>query len=501
MMFMSQKIISQIYLYLFLLLSITLVSTTANAQFQVKVKFGKISNLTYQLDCVAGLPINCSAENLGELWKREFLKSDEDRRMLKEWARLRELYSQNVQLGKSPEANLYLSLFDKIRIAGFQASNVEDYAARLDLLTNPADRRLFERVIRYFYPRFDDWWRREAIESGDKFTKQTDSLLRSPKISASVKQFYNFYAPVLPEGYEISFNLFYIPNFVKESSSGQQLQNYSLMEFKAKERPAQRMDVAVHELCHFFYDNIAPEMRAKLERSFRAENRAAATPAYNLLNEALAAAFGNGMIARAVTPPAEFEKYVAAERSFYNNEAIDRAAKAILPWLDDWLKSKKTIADERFAGQYISLLEKAFGADLLRPKLYLSEMFLFVDKKYGVSMRRSVRKTLETASLYASEGSLKDENILEAYQSQPLLNSVFIVYPDNLAELARRKIVSEAQANEIQDEFDRKQSVLFSAERAPFTYVFIVVAKDAEGAGKLIEKLAGAAQFQGIYKY
>lgn len=491
----------QIPRYLFLLLLITTVLTTAHAQFRVKVKFGELPNLTYQLDCIAGLPVNCGAGNLGELWKREFLKSDEDRRMLEEWARLRELYSQNIKVGKSPEVTSSLSLFDKIRIAGFQASSVEDYAARLDLLTVPADRRSFERVIRHFYPRFDDWWRREAFKSGDNFAKQTDSLLRSPTISASVKQFYDFYAPVLPADYEISFNLFYIPDFVKESSSGQQLQNYSLMEFKAKERPAQRIDIAVHELCHFFYDNIAPETRAKLERSFRAENRAAATPAYNLLNEALAAAFGNGMIARAVTPPAEFEKYVAAKQSFYNNEAIDRAAKAALLWLDDWLKSKKTIDDEGFVQEYISVLEKAFGADLLRPKLYLSEMFLFVDKKYNVSMRRSVRRTLETASLYASEGSLTDENILEAYQSQPQLNSVFIVHPDNLAELALRKIVSGAQAKEIRDEFDRKQTVLFGAERAPFTYVYIVVAKDAEGAGKLIEKLAGATQFQGIYKY
>lgn len=486
--------------FFFSLILIAFVSVTVRAQFQVKVKFNEVANLTYQFDCVGDLPVNCSAGNLSELWKREFLQTDEDRRMLKEWKRLRELYSSQVQINKSSEVSSYLSLFDKIRIAGFQASSVEDYTERLDLLTSPVDRQSFERVVRHFAPRFNVWWQREALKSGNEFTKQTDELLRSPKISEPLKQFYNFYAPALPDNYEISFNLFYIPDLIKESSSGQQLENYSLMEFKAKERPAQRIDVAVHELCHFFFDNLPPENRAKLEQNFFGANRAAAIPAYNLLNETLAAAFGNGMIARAVTPPAEYEKYIAAKKSFYNNYAIDRAAKAVLPWLDDWLKKRKTINDAEFVNQYISVLEKSFGADLLKPKLYLSEMFLFVDGKYGVSMRRGVRRTLETASFYAAEGSLTDEN-LNDFKSQPRLNSVFIIHADNIAELARRKIISEAQAKQIREEFDSKQAVLFGTQRAePFTYIYIVVAKDADGAGKLIEKLAVAPQFQGIYK-
>lgn len=483
------------YLLLFL---IVFSATDARAQFRVRVKFGEIANLTYQLDCVANLPVNCSAGNLGELWKREFLKSEEDRRMLKEWARLREVYSQNVRLGKTGSESSYVSLFDKIRIAGFQASGVEDYAQKLDLLTNPADRRQFERVIRHFQPRFNAWWRREVVKSGDRFARQTDALLRSPKIFGQVKAFYGFYAPVLPADYEISFNLFYIPDTIKEPSSGQQLQNYSLMEFKAKEKPAQRIDIAVHELCHFFYDNMPPENYEKLRAAFYAEKRAGAIPAFNLLNETLASAFGNGMIARTVTPRAEFEKYVAAKQSFYNNAGVDRAAKAVLPWLDEWLQNGKNINEAEFVNQYISVLEKAFGTDLLQPKLFLSEMFLFVDRKYGVSLRRQVRKILETASLYASEGSLSEQN-LDAYKTQPRLNSVFIVHPDNITELVSHKIISETHSKQIQDEFAAKQAVLFGRERAPSTYVYIIIAKDAESAIKLIEKLANARQFQGIH--
>ncbi|HLM59529.1 MAG TPA: hypothetical protein VK308_01875, partial [Pyrinomonadaceae bacterium] len=285
-----------------------------------------------------------------------------------------------------------------------------------------------------------------------------------------------------------------------EPSGGQQLQNYSLMEFKPKEKPEQRIDVAVHELCHFFYDNMKPGNRAELERKFFAANRASAIPAYNLINEALATAFGNGIIARSVTPTAQFEKYAARKNSFYNNDAIDRAAKAILPMLDEQLKNKRTINDAGFVKDYISALEKAFGEDLLRPKLYLSEMFLFMDDKYSVSIRRAARRILETASFYASEGIWTDENILDDYENRPRLNSVFIVHPDNIEQLSENKIISEAQAKQIQNEYDAKRQVLFSTERAPFTYVYIVVGENSDAAKKLIEKLANAKQFRGIYK-
>ena len=486
--------------FLFLFSLILAVSIAAKAQIQVRVKFAEIPNLTYQLDCVSDLPVNCSRQNLGELWTREFLKTDEDRRMLREWARLRDLYSEDIRLGENSANPSTLNLFDKIRIAGFQADGAEDYLARLDLLTAPKDRAAFARIINYFEPRFKIWWQSEAEKAGGEFARQTDVLLRSPKISEPVKQFYNFYAPALPVDYPISFNLFYTPGAIKEQTSGQQLENYSLMEFKVKENPAQRIDVAVHELCHFFYDNMKPETRARLEERFYSTKKASAIPAYNLLNESLAAALGNGIIARAVTPPAEYAKYLAAQKSFYNNDSIDRAAKAILPLLDKRLKSGKTIDDAKFVDDYISALEKSFGADLLRPKLYLSEMFLFVDEKFGVSMRRDVRRTLETASFYAVEADWTDKNILDDYQNNPRLNSVFIVHPDNLGELVKNKIISDVQLKVVQNEYAAKQQILFAAERAPFTYVYIVVAPDAEGAKKLIGKLADAGQFQGVYK-
>jgi len=482
-----------------LLVLTVLFPLTAAAQFEARVHFSPIANLTYQLDCVAGAPIPCSTANLEELWKREFLRSDQDRELLAEWKRLRARYAQNVVLDRGSGESL--GLFDKLRIAGFQSKNADEWAARLDLLTTPADRRAFERVLRQFEPRFAAWWQKEALAAGTSFAAKTETLLRSPAIADAVRQFHHFFGPDLPSPYELSFNLLYVPELVREATSGQQLQNYSLVEFKPTEKPAQRIDVAIHELCHFFFDSMPPERRTALQQRFTAMNRAGATPAFNLLNEALAAAFGNGMIARQVTPPAEFARYVATPGSFYANGAVDRAAKALLPWLDEWLAKGRTIHDPEFAGRYLSVLESAFGDDLLRPKLYLSEMLLFVDRAYGTSMRREVRRVLEVASLYASEGALSDEQSLATWRAEPRMNAVLIVHPENVPQLVQQKVVTEAQAKEIADELQARQRALYAFERGPFTHAYIVSASDANGVSALIGILASAKPFRGLHPF
>ncbi|MFY0582916.1 hypothetical protein ACN28S_59275 [Cystobacter fuscus] len=55
----------------------------------MKVRLELLANLTYQLDCVSGLPISCSAKNYRALWEREFLRSEPDRARMEEWRKVR----------------------------------------------------------------------------------------------------------------------------------------------------------------------------------------------------------------------------------------------------------------------------------------------------------------------------------------------------------------------------------------------------------------------------
>ena len=60
----------------------------------------------------------------------------------------------------------------------------------------------------------------------------------------------------------------------------------------------------------------------------------------NLGRSAPAPGIMEGASASERPAPAAFDKYAARPNSFYNNDAIDRAAKAILPLLDEFMQSK-----------------------------------------------------------------------------------------------------------------------------------------------------------------
>jgi hypothetical protein len=129
-------------------------------------------------------------------------------------------------------------------------------------------------------------------------------------------------------------------------------------------------------------------------------------------------------------------------------------------------------------------------------------MFLFVDIKYkSGSLRRDARQIFGTASFYASEGDWNEEDFLEAYNNRPRINSLLIIHPDNIKDLGRNKIISVAQTAEIQNEFNKIGSVFCQCRtRAIYLCLYCNRQRFAETVKQLIEKLAQARQFQGIYK-
>lgn len=370
----------------------------AEAALRFRVELSEIANLTYQLDCLGGLA-QCEAEDYRALWERELLKTPADRARLAEWVRLRNRYDREVGLDAEEPAPLAggaptLDLGEKIRIAGLQANDLDDYLGKLDLLVLPADRAAFARVLRAVLPAFDGWWQGGALERGQPF------------------------------------------------------------------------------------------------------------PAYNLLNEGLASAFGNGMIERAVAEPGRFARMLAKEGSFYNNASIDRAAKALLPFLDGWLAAGKTLFDPEFVPAYVRTLRAAFGPSLTAPRLYLAEMALVVDETLGGELRRVVRKELRVASMYSSEGAWDDPQTLGEYRKYQSLNALLLVRSENLVQLVKQKILTPAEGKTLAARVAKEGKALYAFERrkGSGTYAFVLVAKDEATVQGLLEKLGKAeASFLGFY--
>ncbi len=471
-----------------------LMVSTAFAEIKVSMNYTPTANLVYQLDCLSESIPHCSRETYRDLWQKQFFMTDEDQAMVKSWGELMKRYHPELELSDLKEQEITgrfegVQLARKIRIASFQSTSMADYFNRLDLVILPKDREKFEKVVRHFYPRFEKWWKTTALPVGAKFTQQTDALLKRPDISKKLKQYAHFYQANLPDAYVVHFNLFYRPEF-KEATSGEQIENYSVAEFLATEKPVDRIDVIIHELCHFFYESGEGEKFVDLVKSFQAVGKPESKGAYNLLNETLATTMGNGLINKVTMDKSKWESYLTKPQSFYNSYAIDKAAKTTLPWLETWMNEGKTLYDPQFVETYVSNLEKTFGKELTAPKLILNEMVFIADGKFERKYRDTARKAFRASSMYSGQGDWEDPRTLNSYNNKPGLSVLMIVHASNIAKLKNAKILNDADFETVKKQLKEKNQAVYSFQRNPKSSVYLVIASNEEEASGLIEKLS-----------
>jgi hypothetical protein len=473
------------------------------------VHYTPLANLTYQLDCVSGVRIHCSQQNLSALWEREFLRTARDSARLADWARIRGRYEAEVSpaadkgAAELPLAGRYEGVYlaERMRIAGFQATSAADYGERIQLLALADDAARLRTLVDYFLPRFDEWWQREAAAAGAPFATRVGELLRDPRIAGCIAEFARFYGVEFARGETIDFTLLYRPSLVDENTSGQQIGARSLVEFVAGEQPEERMDVVIHELCHYLFSRLPRERLAALEAGFvarAAAGHASAPAAYNLLDESLATTFGNGLVIRAFLTPAAYNSMLAQQGSLYANPLIDGAAKATLPWIEPWLAEGRAIDDPAFVPRYVAALDSAFGARLQTPGAYLNHMVGVLDV-FDASLQPVVRRVFRPSSSYTGEAACCDTAALSDYRSKPGLNALIVLLPEHLAALADLGVISPARMDSIQTRVRADGGAVYAFRRSPTAFTYVVAAPASDRAETLLRQLAAApALFEGF---
>ena len=487
---------------LFLWVFVALGLRAWSAPVKTEVRFQPLANLVYQLDAVSGL-LPGDPQDYRALWAREFLKTPEDRAALDAWRGLRERYSRSLDIAEGGAYPLErpassVSLFDKLRLASFQARSRKELLARLELVLGPADVAVADGILRRFETPFAVWWKREALAKGTPFAKKMSQLLAGRELRGQIERFRAFYDARQPEGSVCAFNLMYRPEAKSGSTSGQQVENYAIVEFLPGERPEDRMDVVIHELCHYFY-GIGPATSVqKLQADFLRSSSPGSVPAFLLLNEGLATALGNGIVGRAFYGPEKFARLLKKPLSLYYNEGIDRAGKAALPLLDRWLAEGKTLYDPTFVETYVRTLETEFGSSLTAPRRYMAGLFLFVDEPLGASLTRQVRETLSVAGMYSSVGSMSDPRSFESYAANPNLSALVIVRPESVAEIGKALTLPESSVAALQAVVARDGEAVFGFSRGPHAVGVVLVAPDSARASALLLRLRDvSARFEG----
>ncbi|MDD4005307.1 MAG: hypothetical protein PHW69_08930 [Elusimicrobiaceae bacterium] len=453
----------------------------ARAEVTLRAKWSPIANFAYQADCLSSDAINCSRENYAALWNRKFLANPADRQAFNTWLELRRRYTSSADVYKSK--NTGRNLINKWRIAGMQAATLSAYKKKLAQPLEPADKAVMNDFVDRFYPKFMNWWKAEADPAGANYVETVNSLLDNAELRKKLAQFVAFYEVQLPDETELPVMLIYRAADVGQPMlRGEYLGNYAIAEFNRQDDPKRTLATVVHETCHYFYAHPGRENAGLLRQKFAGSENPVSTPARNLLNEALATALGTAMTNRSLMDARSFKAFFARPRSFYEDEYIDRATKAVFAFMDQWLARGRTLFHEDFADGYISVIAREFG-ERLPPQLYFHKMFL-VEEDFGASLVDPIIAAIHPSDLRAAQIDWSVNKLPAELKTERDLSYMLVMHPDSLQQLKTHQLVPAETLREISYRLKQEPDAVYVYQRAPSVFTVVIIARDYETAVK-----------------
>ena len=462
---------------------------------EMKVIHRELPNLVYQLDCVSGAVHGCSREVYVPLWETAFLRTQEDRDVLAKWRAARARYSQSVDLPLPAGVALPLgrrgdriSLETQVGVAALMALSLDDLASRLDLVTLPADRDAMVGAVKRFQPAFHEWYQAQ-VKGGDAFALELQKLLTRLDVRNLLQSFQTFYEVPASANRALPFLVLDrpVPEGDPRHSFGTQLGVVSLIEVATGEKAARHLDVAVHELCHFFFFSASAEAVAKMQAFFAASKAPGALGTFRLFDEAVATALGNGLIGKAADR-AEFTRRFKKPQGFYNDRDIDKAAKALVPFFEEKLMGAR-ISDPAFLGQYVAALTDTFGDAIASPRLAMFQLLMFRDQRLTFDVDAALSSRFRINSLNLVVG-LPEEPEVDSWYAAGTGTALFVVPAAALAELVKKKLITEAE-NEL---LASSEGGLLGKPRGKNEWLYVIVANDLTALERSLDALAAATR-------
>ncbi len=451
-----------------------------------EVRAHPISNLIYQLDCMAQV-FKCSTKAYEELWRKSLKWDLADQDRLKQWKNIRLKYQGEIKLDEPPAQPFALpwsgpngiQLGDKFSIVTYHATHRNDLRQRLETLVAPTDMETIDSLLVHFEPRFLSWWKNSAQTSLLAFKKDLDKKVNQLEVLKKVQGFANFYEAKYPPNYLIYLNLFYRPASDEKATYATVYENHAVIEVLSGENVANVLDIVIHEICHFFYSSSSHEKKSQFLEAFANSSDPLAIATHNILNEALATALGNGIAAELWMDSKRYKERLGKERGFYNDTAIDTAAKLLIPMLKTDLHQGKTLYAADFPEKSISALRTGMP-DLIRaPARLLTELVIIYDLKFKEVLHEKIRRKLRGGS-YSREG-FENESSWEMLKTYPKLNSMLLLSPDSLKLLTNRtQWIPRKDLDAIKALFKKKGSFVYAIERSPSSYTFVVAGNSSD---------------------
>lgn len=465
----------------------------ARAQLHVAVRVSPVADLAHQLDCITATIHQCGTADYRALWRERFLRSAADTAAAREWITLRRRYAVDHRIDTASADAVgrqyrRISLAERWRLAGLQARSWADYDERLALLLLPQDRARVAAVVAHFRPRFTAWW---EAESRGRLTRGRDSvatLLDGPELRALLAGARRFYGATGPGSDTVTLTLVSRPGLVPGGTSAEVVEGWAVQELTPTASAAREAGVTLHEVAHLMLSLASDTTRAAVAAGLAragVEGRAVRS----LLDEGLATAFGNGLVERTVRPVATWAAYVQRPRSFYDDDVIDAAGKALMPVLDSLLRAGATLREPATVDAIRRAVVTAMGPRLLGPRALLHDVWGFIDDDVAepFEVSRALQRGLRAGNFSLgvdSTGGMPRETL----QRDPLVGAVVVAPASALARLAERGAFRASEVAAMR-RAAAAGPVLYGARRANGARTWVIVARTSAEAIPLVERM------------
>lgn len=312
------------------LISAVLFVRPVQAQFEVSPEV----NLTYQLDCAAGL-VYCTKST------RDLVDRDWDPTL---WRRLR----------IDPQGGKTLSEHDSwLPTPGAWRGTHSRGAARLRTDHSMALASVPEAVRQ----RAREQWPRQKRRL-DRLALAMSLQLESSDIVALLASVREWFAV---EEADLQPVALIAAHDTEAGSIATRDQTYLYVETTEQDDALNRLPVVVHEWTHGLLEQMPDSMGSEIVDAVRESNSVCAIPAYQLLDEVIASIVGNGLAERDLRNDSDFQRYLRLPGSFYADMAIDQVAKATLALANEAISAQAQI-DRVFIDAYIRKTDQTLGA-------------------------------------------------------------------------------------------------------------------------------------------
>ncbi|RQO31196.1 hypothetical protein DBR32_10520 [Taibaiella sp. KBW10] len=188
--------------------------------------------------------------------------------------------------------------------------------------------------------------------------------------------------------------------------------------------------VMLHETFHIIYNEQSLEVKMQIDQYFKENKSKSSNYAYQLMNEVLATALGNGYVYKVLDGKED-------ANDWYYHTYIDLMARKIYPLVLEYIEQKKPI-DRNFIDNFIKIYESNFPN-------WINELENIMTYRYIITENEEDLNTVSKMFWYRSSeenATQIDENSIDKMQKTPLTKLIIVSKNNNeKLKLIKKKFI------------------------------------------------------------